>query len=196
MVNEIAFIQQNFEFRSNLPLSFFLISRPRFHTRMVCTICHEYIEPWETSHYLLLGGGGGRRISIVSQWHLPIPPMFWSMKYSMKSFNVDECHNEWRRADARNVSSESLYGSQLTLSTKLIEPNYLLLPTQHHSLFRNWSPLFPPFLSTNNNWSCVPLPIKSSNPPCNEELQVSQERKYNPSQFSLFSVLPLLSFGV
>ena len=39
---------------------------------------------------------------------------------------------------------ESLYGGQFTLSTQLIKPNYLVIlpPTQHHSFFRNLSPLF------------------------------------------------------
>ena len=41
-------------------------------------------------------------------------------------------------------ASESLYSGQFTLSTRLIKPNYLviLLPTQHHSFFRNLPPLF------------------------------------------------------
>ena len=39
---------------------------------------------------------------------------------------------------------ESLYGGQLTLSTQLIKPNYLVIlpPTQHHSFFRNLPPLY------------------------------------------------------
>ena len=42
---------------------------------------------------------------------------------------------------------ESFYGSQFTLLTQLIKPNYpvILLPTQHHSFFRNLPPkiMFP-----------------------------------------------------
>ena len=39
---------------------------------------------------------------------------------------------------------ESLHGGQVTLSTQLIKPNYLVIrpPTQHHSFFRNLPPLF------------------------------------------------------
>ena len=39
---------------------------------------------------------------------------------------------------------ESLYGGQLTLSTQLIKPNYLVIlpPTQHHSFFRNFPRLY------------------------------------------------------
>ena len=38
---------------------------------------------------------------------------------------------------------ESLYGGQVTLSTQLTKPNYLVIlpPTQHHSFFRNLPPL-------------------------------------------------------
>ena len=41
-------------------------------------------------------------------------------------------------------ASKSLYGGQFTLSTQLIEPNYLVIlpPTQHHNFFRNLPPLF------------------------------------------------------
>ena len=37
---------------------------------------------------------------------------------------------------------ENLYSGQFTLSTQLITPNYLVVPslTQHHSFFRNSSP--------------------------------------------------------
>ena len=47
-----------------------------------------------------------------------------------------------RRASARNVSCESLYGGQFTLPTQLIKPNYLVIlqPTQHHNFFRNLPP--------------------------------------------------------
>ena len=40
---------------------------------------------------------------------------------------------------------ESLYGGQITLSTQLIKPNYLVIlpPTQHHSFFRNVPPKPP-----------------------------------------------------
>ena len=41
-------------------------------------------------------------------------------------------------------ASKSLNGSQFTLSTQLIKPNYLVIlpPTQHHSFFRNLPPSF------------------------------------------------------
>ena len=41
----------------------------------------------------------------------------------------------WRRANARNVSFVTLYGVQLTLSTRSITSNYPL--PLHHSFFRN-----------------------------------------------------------
>ena len=43
--------------------------------------------------------------------------------------------SEWRRAHARYVSLETLYGGQFTLSTELIKPNYLVLTGLAHSCF-------------------------------------------------------------
>ena len=57
-----------------------------------------------------------------------------------QSEQIDQRPSLWRRANARNVSFETFYLGQFTLSTQLIIPIlpcYTLLPTQHHSLFRN-----------------------------------------------------------
>ena len=43
--------------------------------------------------------------------------------------------SEWRRAHARYVSLETLYGGQFTSSTELIKPNYLVLTGLAHSCF-------------------------------------------------------------
>ena len=43
--------------------------------------------------------------------------------------------SEWRRAHARYVSLETLYGGQFTSSTELIKPNYLVLTGLAHSYF-------------------------------------------------------------
>ena len=57
-------------------------------------------------------------------------------------------HNSSIRSDEgltlETSAFESLYGSQFTLSTQLIKPNYLAIlpPTQYHSFFRNLPPLF------------------------------------------------------
>ena len=54
------------------------------------------------------------------------------------------CHlYGWQRANARNISFETL-GGQLTLTTQFIKPKltcYIPPPTQHHSFYRN----LPPF---------------------------------------------------
>ena len=43
------------------------------------------------------------------------------------TLRTKETHLLWRRANARNVSFETLYGSQFTLPTQLIKPNYLVI---------------------------------------------------------------------
>ena len=58
---------------------------------------------------------------------------------------VRRSRSEWRRANSWNVSLDTLYGGQFTLSTQFIKPNYLdILPllTQHRSSSRNVSPSF------------------------------------------------------
>ena len=56
---------------------------------------------------------------------------FQSWRFTRKSFvrairSMQFLHLSWRKANARNVSFETLYGGQFTLSTQLIEePNYL-----------------------------------------------------------------------
>ena len=46
---------------------------------------------------------------------------------TVKSFKADVSSFSWRRANARNVSFETLYGGYFTLSTKLIKPNNLVM---------------------------------------------------------------------
>ena len=51
----------------------------------------------------------------------------------------------WRKAHVPNVSFETLNGSQFTLSTQLVLPNYpVILPHRLNTTiyFRNWPPLF------------------------------------------------------
>ena len=72
-------------------------------------------------------------------------------------------HNSSIRSDEgltlETSAFESLYGGQLTLSTQLIKPNYLVIlpPTQHHSFFRNlplyWS-IMDLLYSFRGNFSC------------------------------------------
>ena len=59
---------------------------------------------------------------------------------------------------------ESLYGGQFTLSTQLIERNYLVIlpPTQHHSFFRNLPPLLFTIARKSQNLSDVRSDTKHS----------------------------------
>ena len=66
------------------------------------------------------------------------------------SFCIKTTHNsqflDYRSDEGLTLETsafESLYGGQFKLSTQLIKPNYLVIfpPTQHHSFFRNLSPV-------------------------------------------------------
>ena len=71
-----------------------------------------------------------------------------SLLTTVKSFEADisgVSPLSERRTDARNVSFETLYGGQFTLSTLLMKPKlpcYSPPPTRHHSFFRNFTPLW------------------------------------------------------
>ena len=69
---------------------------------------------------------------------------------TIKSFKADIlsnspiCQNNWWRADAWNVSCETLYGGQFTLSIQVMKAklSWYTAPLRHHySLLRNLPPL-------------------------------------------------------
>ena len=47
--------------------------------------------------------------------------------YYKHTHNPQFLHSLWQRTNARNVSFETLYSGQFTLSTQLITPNYPVL---------------------------------------------------------------------
>ena len=69
-----------------------------------------------------------------------VPPLSVHKPYTTHNSLI--CSDEGLTLEAS--ASESLYGGQFTLSTLLTKPNYLvtLPPMQHHSFFRNLSPLY------------------------------------------------------
>ena len=72
---------------------------------------------------------------------------FWKeMNFSLDNLVLSSVSlSLWRRANAQNVSLETLGGGQFTLSTQLIMTKvscYNHPPTQHHSFFGKLPPLF------------------------------------------------------
>ena len=67
----------------------------------------------------------------------------FSLSYNFKPDILSDSPLSEQRANARNVSFETLYGGQFMLlidNTKL--SYYTLQPMQHYSFFRNQPPLF------------------------------------------------------
>ena len=50
-----------------------------------------------------------------------------SSKFFRQTHNPQFLHSLWRRANARNICFETLNSGQLTLSSQLIAPNYLVI---------------------------------------------------------------------
>ena len=87
--------------------------------------------------------------SALNRW-LKVKAMsdyFWKeMNFSLDNLVLSSVSlSLWRRANAQNVSLETLGGGQFTLSTQLIMTKvscYNHPPTQHHSFFGKLPPLF------------------------------------------------------
>lgn len=78
----------------------------------------------------------------------------------MRQWSIaDRYHSLWRRAKARNDSFKTLYGGQFTL----------FFYEQHHSFFRNLSPLFVTVkfefnISYNNIYTCHECELEALQP--------------------------------
>ena len=125
-----------------VPRSFALF-RPRGHLPV-------FLIGLKISHHPLNQSGGktktkcGSIISVFPRFRYKIFPPLQVLTLSshwffqMLSFiriEGSKFQSEWRRAHARYVSLETLYGGQFTLSTELIKPNYLVLTGLAHSCF-------------------------------------------------------------
>ena len=62
-----------------------------------------------------------------------LPTLATAKNFKADVSSVSPSSSLWRRANARNVSFETLYVSRSTLSTQLIIPNYLLILSHRRS---------------------------------------------------------------